>query len=575
MIFTIEFPLLTTEQDESKLETIFNLLQRSCNYFINKYQKRFYEMYKRNDYKEIVEKLYATERKKELNELIKNKNTSDEDREKYKNELSDLKNKTLSKIEKDQLYEQLHKIQDMYRLRGTYPDYVKGDLSSQSWIKKQNKYMQKDHEYIHGSWLRACIDGIWKGIRKKVLNPKIRLHYKDNTNFLSSFSGKHCGGKMGDGIIFDKVTHEVTIGMNKKPLKVKAEVKNKEYEIGCLSDSNQIRYGKIVRRKIRNHFKYYIQLTINGIIPEKKSVKIGDGTVGIDIGTQTIAVVSDYSVIFDELCRDIDKQEHKISKLQRALDRSRRANNPHFYNDKGEIIKITKYNEQEFLDKNWIKLSKHGKSIRLWKDSKNYKQLKEQISELKRRQAVFRKTKHIELANLVLREGNQFYVEDMSFRALSMRAKETTVNEKTGKFNKKKRFGKSIANKAPALFLTILENKVKARGGVFEKVDKFGYRASQYNHFTGEYCTKTLGERVNHFANGDKIQRDLYSAFLIQNPNEDLKSPNKERISRRYPKFKQLHDQDIKQKQLDPHKYPRSMGINDFGENYFGENYFV
>ncbi|MFL8710943.1 hypothetical protein Q3304_09255 [Clostridioides sp. GD02377] len=50
----------------------------------------------------------------------------------------------------------------------------------------------------------------------------------------------------------------------------------------------------------------------------------------------------------------------------------------------------------------------------------------------------------------ILNLGNKFYVETMSYKRLQARLKNTTINEKTGRINKKKRFGKSLANKAPA-----------------------------------------------------------------------------------------------------------------------------
>lgn len=49
----------------------------------------------------------------------------------------------------------------------------------------------------------------------------------------------------------------------------------------------------------------------------------------------------------------------------------------------------------------------------------------------------------------------------MNYKGLQARAKETTINERTSKINKKKRFGKSLANKAPSMFLTMLDNKLK------------------------------------------------------------------------------------------------------------------
>ena len=52
------------------------------------------------------------------------------------------------------------------------------------------------------------------------------------------------------------------------------------------------------------------------------------------------------------------------------------------------------------------------------------------------------------------------YVEQMSYSGLQRRAREKTTYDDKGRTKKKKRFGKSLANKAPALFLLILNQKL-------------------------------------------------------------------------------------------------------------------
>ena len=47
---------------------------------------------------------------------------------------------------------------------------------------------------------------------------------------------------------------------------------------------------------------------------------------------------------------------------------------------------------------------------------------------------------------------------------------------------------------------------------------------------------KKLSERWNNF-NGIKIQRDMYSAFLIMNVNTDLKTINKEKCMKLFENF--------------------------------------
>jgi RNase H-fold protein (predicted Holliday junction resolvase) len=274
---------------------------------------------------------------------------------------------------------------------------------------------------------------------------------------------------------------------------------------------DRIKYCRIQRKLIRGKTKYYIQLILEGIPPQKYNKETSeiknpknDGVVGIDIGTQTIAYASNDEVKLLELAPEVNNIEKYKRKLQRKLDRQRRANNPNKYNEDGTII----LNRDK-----WI-----------W--SKNYLKTKNELAEIQRKIANIRKQSHEKLANHILSLGNEVKVEKMNFQGLQKRAKKTTVNEKTGRINKKKRFGKSLANKAPSMLLSIIDRKLKYQGLNLLKVDTFQVKASQYNHFTGECVKKSLSERWNDFE-GMMIQRDLYSAFLIMNVEKDVIDRNK------------------------------------------------
>jgi len=141
----------------------------------------------------------------------------------------------------------------------------------------------------------------------------------------------------------------------------------------------------------------------------------------------------------------------------------------------------------------------------------------------------------------------------MNFKGLQVRAKETVINEKTGRFNKKKRFGKSLANKAPSMLLNIIDRKLGYQGKELIKIDTFKVKASQYNHFADEYVKKDLSDRWNDFG----VQRDLYSAFLIMNTEND--EINREKCLESFDGFKQLHDIEIQR--LKSTKTLASMGV--------------
>lgn len=319
--------------------------------------------------------------------------------------------------------------------------------------------------------------------------------------------------------------------------------KNDEY--AQMSLCNKVKYCRIVRKLIRGTYKFYVQLVLDGFPPKKFNKETGeiknrisDGKVGLDIGTQTIAIASKADVKLFELASNINTMERGKLLLQRKLDRQRRANNPNKYNNDGTVKRNT--------DK-WIRSNRYNKT-----------QIK--LAEIQRKIACKRKQSHEKLANYILTLGDQVYVETMNYKGLQARSKNTSINEKTGKFNKKKRFGKSLANKAPSMFLTILDNKLKWQGEQLLKIDTFKIKASQYNHFTNEYVKKSLSERWNDF-DEFRIQRDLYSAFIIMCTKYNLKETDRQLCINEFKRFKELHDIEIDRIRNSNNKIISSMGI--------------
>ena len=326
-------------------------------------------------------------------------------------------------------------------------------------------------------------------------------------------------------------------------LKISASIKKNDVYVK-MSLENKIKYCRIVRKVIKGKYHYYVQLVLDGIPPMKITKQgeikgqIGTGNVGIDIGTQTIAYSSQFQVKLLELAPNINKIDREVKLLQRKMDRSKRATNPNKYNDNGII---------------------NTKNKDKWVYSNHYIKLKNIRKELFRKQSALRKQSHNVLVNELLNLGDKFYVETMNYKGLQKRSKKTSKN-KNGKFNKKKRFGKSLANKAPSMFLTILDNKLKWNNTQLYKIDTTKVKASQYNHIEDEYIKKDLSERWNNFGEF-RIQRDLYSAFLIMNVKVNLKEIDKEKCKNTFDNFKILHDVEINHIQTSSNKLISSMGI--------------
>ena len=251
--------------------------------------------------------------------------------------------------------------------------------------------------------------------------------------------------------------------------------------------------------------------------------------MGIDLGPTTVAVSGENIASIDKLASKCDNIQPKITRLSKKLDRSRRANNPDNYNEDGTI-------------KRGVKL--------VWKkekDLKRYSKLKRELAELRRKQAAIRKQQHIDRANALLKEGDTFIVENNPISSWTARAKETKVNEKTGKIQKKKRFGKSVANHAPSMFVSILENKVKSLGGEVVKVDTKN-AASQYDFTNNSFTKHELKERNVTLSNGDTHQRDMLAAFNLQHLKLDeakTKQYDTEAMAADYVRFCQLEQKEI------------------------------
>lgn len=407
-------------------------------------------------------------------------------------------------------------------------------------IAGKNSLMQKHFiEHIATQIAHKLASDVWRSFDKFLFGNGRFIHFSKRGSLRSVASQKN-----GNGMTYKNGYFIWSGGQSKNKiiLKIKVTPPKNDYEKEMLS--KKIKYLRIVKKWVKTRYKYYLQFALEGK-PVKKDRIVNKGNVGIDIGTQTVAISSADSVKILELADKIDKNHTKKKILQRKMDRSRRYTNPQNYNEDGTIKKPPK--GQRFS----------------WYKSKKYIQLAGKIRELERKNADIRKYQHTCLANWILSLGDTVYVEQMNFSGLQRRAKETKV-DKNGKYAKKKRYGKSLANKAPSMFLTILESKLNQYGGQLNKINTYEFKASQYDHTDDTFTKHNRSERWHILSNGDKNQRDLYSAFLIMNSDISLKHCNREKCNETYSNFKVLQDKEIERLYSDIRK-GNCKNISSFG----------
>lgn len=476
---------------------------------------------------EIARQIYNTLLRFELKKLRRM-----EESEAYKDIQSHLRDTTDAKARK-KLYGELEKL----RKDAGFSEYAfKTDIKD--FYKHFNANIGSSVA-VHG-----IASQVWNAFDRLFYGNGKAVHFKRRGE-LNSLRGYSVAGKSGGVEIMFRFDSEAWKGFIEwKGLKLPIKLDpNNPYEKEMLQ--MRVKYCRIIRKPGRSKSRWYVQLALEGkpVVKRDRDGKalhpIGSGAVGIDIGPRTIAYVADGEAVLQELADQVNDTEREKRILQRKLDRSRRATNPNNYAEDGTI-------------KRGVKLTRNK--------SKRYLRIQRTLACLLRKQADIRKQQHNDLANHLLSLGNRFYVEDMEWPALTHRAKETEVSKKTGKYKRKKRFGKSVGNKAPATLIGMLDLKLRSRGLPGVTKVALNVKASQYNHLLDEYHKKGLGERWNHMPDGKLIQRDLYSAFLLRHMNAENDAFDKEALNRDYPQFVVLHDQCIEDLKNAP-KTLASMGI--------------
>ena len=268
-------------------------------------------------------------------------------------------------------------------------------------------------------------------------------------------------------------------------LEVVKGTSEKEIKYETASLMNKVKTCAIKREMFASGWRYYLILTLDGDAPKK--FKMGNAIAGNDPGVSTFAYASDNCVAFEELaprCKEYNKQ---IAEIQRKIDRSMRQSNPNNYNEDGTI--------------------KKGKHT--WILSNNCKKLKRKLKILYRKKKEYTRHEHNNRANRVLQDASTFITEEMDFKALAKRSKKNTecsekvtvITLKDGtkktvhKFKKKKRFGKSINDRSPALQLQIIQRKMAQYEGFYYEVNTKTFKASQYDHIKNEYIKVPLSQR--------------------------------------------------------------------------------
>jgi putative transposase len=228
-----------------------------------------------------------------------------------------------------------------------------------------------------------------------------------------------------------------------------------------------VKYVRLVRRKLGLRNRFYAQLVCEGTSYRKALHTLGQGIVGLDMGPSAIAVVAEGEALLQPFCPEVLPAWQHLRRLERHLDRQRRANNPDHYDERGRVKKGRKR----------------------WKVSKRQRQVQARRREVYRKLAATRKRSHGHLAHRVLALGRTFQLEQVSYRAWQ------------------KQFGRSVGRSAPGMFVSLLSRLAASAGGQVVVLNTRRAKLSQRCH-CGAVVKKPLRLRWHVCACGVSAQRD-------------------------------------------------------------------
>ena len=241
------------------------------------------------------------------------------------------------------------------------------------------------------------------------------------------------------------------------------------------TQTKRIKYCRIVRQTLNGKKRWFAQICLEGKPPVRKIYAPRSEVIGIDPGPSGLAYFHPQKAGLIRVAPNVDMQEKAIRRLQRKIDRSRRANNPNHFNADGTA----------------------KPSPTSWKISRRMEKLQVKLTEHHRCLAATRKRDHGELANFLLQRAGTIKIEKNSYRSYQ------------------RNFGKSTTRTGMGTFVSHLKRSAERANSQVIELDAYELKLSQYDPATDTYRKKALKERWHRWGETDiLVQRDVMSALL-------------------------------------------------------------
>jgi|GEM_PF-1409405 len=411
--YILTLPLKTELYQEHILEKRFRLGENLYNKFLNFEKKKYYEMTKRKDYRNAQNLI------KDLSQQINLLDRQPDKSNETKKMIQGLKKKRkeqydiIYNIKKMFNWSEFGFGMDMKKYRGYYKKNLNSQICNNLAVRCFRAFEKMEEELIKDQY-RSDEDKVYPCV-----------HYKRKDSLKSL-----CGSQNTTGIRFI-LDDEKKVGLVKwQGLEFSIDLaKCTLYEWQALQ--SEICYCAVKREKIKGKWKYYIQITFKGHVPDKfdkqtRELKrqLGKGNVGLYFTSTSLTVSTEDGVKTYPL--EIKNHEDRKAELLQKMDVSRRATNPDNYNEDGTC--------------------KERDEIKGWHFSKAYKKYRAELYEIFRKECEEKKLLQEILANDVIASGDVFNCNKMDFKFLQ------------------RKNGRKIQSASPSMLKATIERKLSYHG---------------------------------------------------------------------------------------------------------------
>jgi hypothetical protein len=367
-----------------------------------------------------------------------------------------------------------------------------------SVLRQQYGFMEAGlHEAVKGlrvGWIAEHIEAVvaqtlatraYRALNRVCRGQARRVRFKSRGRGLASIENKRNDTGLRFGLQKPEEGHQGYLVWNQEQLPALIDWNDPIVKHGL---AQRIKYARLIRRPASSSqaqgadatgSRYFVQLALESSPYHKPKHTVGADTVGLDLGPSSVAIVPRQAPArLEVLAEELAPQEKQLRRLQRKMDRQRRAANPEHYDERGRP-------------------KKRGKGSAPWKRSRGYEATRRRKASKERKLAAHRKSLHGRMAHEIVAVGHTIVTEKLSYKGWQ------------------KHYGKSVGLRAPGMLLDHLRRTVASTGGTLHEVPTRSTKLSQFCHGCGHTLKKPLSERWHQCACGiGPVQRDLYSAFL-------------------------------------------------------------